>query len=253
MITIWKVAPAIAAGNVLIIKSPEIAPLYAQKLAALVKEAGFPPGVIQVLCGEGHTAGQALSEHMSVKKLAFTGSSFAGRKVLKAAADSNFKKVTLELGGKGPSIVFPDADVENALFWTTIGITVNNGQVCAAGSRIYVHSSIYDSFLVAFGERIAKTAALDPLAEGCMKGPIVSKKQKDRIQEYVKFAKETGLKLVGEGPTTHPTENGHFVPNVAFGDVPNDNRLMQEEIFGPVAVCFKQNVFFHFASRCANG
>lgn len=237
MITIWKLAPAIAAGNTLIIKTPEIAPLYAQRLASLVKEAGFPPGVINILCGEGHVAGQALAEHHGVKKIAFTGSGVAGRKILKASADSNFKKVTLELGGKGPSIVFPDADIENALFWTTVGFTANNGQICAAGTRIYVHSSIYDSFLKAFAERIINTATGDPLQAETTKGPVVSKRQLDQIQSFLDYAKENNLKAVGDGQgQSLPECNGYFIPNVAFRDVPDDSRIMREEIFGPVAV-----------------
>ncbi|CAH0045246.1 unnamed protein product [Clonostachys solani] len=240
MITIWKLAPAIAAGNTLIIKTPEIAPLYAQKLASLVKEAGFPPGVINILCGEGHVAGQALAEHHGVKKIAFTGSGVAGRKILKASADSNFKKVTLELGGKGPSIVFPDADIENALFWTTTGFTANNGQICAAGTRIYVHSSIYDSFLKAFAERIISTAIGDPLQAETTKGPVVSKRQRDQIQSFLDYAKESNLKAVGDGQDQSlPEGNGYFIPNVAFQDVPDDSRIMREEIFGPVAAIAK--------------
>ncbi|KAK9444583.1 Aldehyde dehydrogenase [Metarhizium brunneum] len=233
IITCWKLAPAIAAGNTLIIKTPEAAPLYGQKLAALVREAGFPPGVINIITGEGPVAGQALAEHLGVKKLAFTGSSIAGRQILKASADSNFKKVSLELGGKSPSIVFADADLENALFWTTLGITANNGQVCAAGSRIYVHSSVYEKFLHSFGEKIKQSSPGDPLLPESTKGPIVNKKQMSRIMGYIAHAKESGLRVIGGSENN--TSQGYFVPSVAFADVPNDSRLMQEEIFGPVA------------------
>lgn len=180
-------------------------------------------------------AGQALAEHMGVKKLAFTGSSIAGRQILKASADSNFKKVSLELGGKSPSIVFADADLENALFWTTLGITANNGQVCAAGSRIYVHSSVYEKFLHSFGEKIKQSSPGDPLLPESTKGPIVNKKQMSRIMGYIAHAKESGLRVIGGSENN--TSQGYFVPSVAFADVPNDSRLMQEEIFGPVAVC----------------
>ncbi|KAB5580368.1 putative aldehyde dehydrogenase [Coniochaeta sp. 2T2.1] len=233
MITIWKLAPAIAAGNVLIIKTPELSPLYAQKLAELVVEAGFPPGVINILCGEGHVAGQALAEHHGVKKISFTGSGPVGREIMRAAAGSNLKKVTLELGGKGPSIVFADANLENALFWTTIGFTANNGQICAAGSRIYVHASIYDAFLLAFAEKLAGGTHGDPLSSATTKGPVISQKQKERILEYIRLAKASGIRLLAGGDLA--SSNGHFVPNVAFADVPDDARIMQEEIFGPVA------------------
>ncbi|KAK3322783.1 putative aldehyde dehydrogenase [Apodospora peruviana] len=237
MITIWKLAPAIAAGNVLIIKTPELSPLYGQKLAELVREAGFPAGVVNILCGEGRIAGQALAEHHGVKKIAFTGSGPVGREIMRAAASSNLKKVTLELGGKGPSIVFGDADLDNALFWTVTGITANNGQVCAAGSRIYVHASIYDKFLAAFAERLNNTARApgDPLAEGTTKGPVISRRQKEKIAEYIQDAKASGIRVVAGGGDVNSATEGHFVGTTAFGDVPDDARIMKEEIFGPVA------------------
>lgn len=234
MITIWKLAPAIAAGNALIIKTPELAPLYAQKLASLIKEAGFPPGAISILCGLGAVTGQALAEHRGVKKIAFTGSAPVGREILRAAAGSNLKKVTLELGGKGPSIVFPDADLNNALFWTSIGFTANNGQVCAAGSRIYVHASIYDRFLLVLAEKLANTTHGDPLLSETTKGPVISQRQREKIIEYIRHAKESGIRLLAGGEEI--SDDGHFVPNAAFADVPDDARIMQEEIFGPVAV-----------------
>ncbi|CAI4213967.1 unnamed protein product [Parascedosporium putredinis] len=231
MITIWKLAPAIAAGNVLIIKTPELAPLYGQKLAALIKEAGFPAGVINIICGQGSVAGQALAEHCTVRKIAFTGSTAVGRQILQASASSNLKKVTLELGGKGPSIVFPDADLDNALFWTTLGFTANNGQVCAAGSRIYIHASIYDAFLLAFAERLIKTAHGDPLKPETTKGPVISHKQRSRILDYIHHAKESGIRLLMGGEDM--SGKGYFVPNTAFADVPDDAAIMKEEIFGP--------------------
>lgn len=240
MITIWKLAPAIATGNTLIIKTPELTPLYGQKLASLVKEAGFPPGVINILCGQGSLAGQALATHPRVRKLAFTGSSPVGRQILRAAADSNLKKVTLELGGKSPSIVFSDADLDNAVFWTHLGITANNGQVCAAGSRIYVEKSIYDKFVLAFGKKLIQTTYGDPLLPTTTKGPVVSRSQRRTIEEYIQHAKQRGLvSLTGQdAKTSFP---GHYVPNTAFADVPNDARIMQEEIFGPVAVRTKSS------------
>lgn len=241
MITIWKLAPAIAAGNVLIIKTPELAPLYGQKLASLVEEAGFPPGVINIICGHGSVAGQALARHGGVKKIAFTGSAPVGRQILRAAADSNLKKVTLELGGKGPSIVFADADLDNALFWTAIGITANNGQVCAAGSRIYVHASIYDTFLLAFAEKLAQTSHGDPLLSETTKGPVISLKQREKIVEYIRHAKESGIRLIAGGESM--PGSGNFIANTAFADVPDDAQIMQEEIFGPVAVSITRQAF----------
>lgn len=166
----WKVAPAIAAGNVLIVKTPEVAPLYGQLLARLIVKADFPPGVINIICGKGRVAGQALAEHRGVKKISFTGSGPVGRQIMRTAANTNLKKVSLELGGKGPSIVFADANLENALFWTSVGITANNGQICVAGSRIYVHESIYDSFLVKFSEKCVNVAHGNPLEASTGKG-----------------------------------------------------------------------------------
>lgn len=234
MITAWKLAPAIAAGNTLVIKTPEAAPLWAQKLASLVKEAGFPPGVINILCGLGPVAGQALAEHPGVKKLSFTGSTAVGRSILQAAATSNLKRVTLELGGKSPCIVFSDADLENALFWTSLGITANNGQVCAAGSRIYVQDTIYDEFIAAFSERSRKAVQGDPVLPETTKGPVINSSQHAKILGYIERAKGEGGRLLHGGERLDST--GYFVPNTAFADVPQSAAIMKEEIFGPVAV-----------------
>ncbi|KAJ5688525.1 hypothetical protein N7462_002917 [Penicillium macrosclerotiorum] len=235
MITIWKLAPALATGNALIIKSSELSPLYAQRLAQLVQEAGIPAGVVNIVPGEGATAGQALSEHMEVRKVAFTGSALAGRKILQAASRTNLKKVSLELGGKGPSIVFDDCDLANALLWTRIGITANNGQICAAGSRIYVQASIYERFIEAY-----KKAALDnpsvagnPLDPSTTKGPVVSRDQHRKILDYIRQGQESGARLLFGGEQIG--NKGYFVQNTAFADVTEDATIMREEIFGPVA------------------
>lgn len=234
MITIWKLAPAIAAGNTLIIKTPELTPLYGQKLAQLIAEAGFPPGVINILCGLGNVAGQALADHSLVRKLSFTGSGAVGRKILESSARTNLKKVTVELGGKGPSIVFADAAWENALLHTTLGITVNNGQICAAGSRIYVQDEIYDRFVAEFSERTKNAVCGDPLLQSTTKGPVVSKQQKARVEQYIQTGLEENTKML-HGDTTSTASSGHFVPNTAFVDVSPNATIMREEIFGPVA------------------
>ncbi|OOQ89553.1 Aldehyde dehydrogenase [Penicillium brasilianum] len=235
MITIWKLAPALVTGNVLIIKTSEMSPLYAQRLAELVKEAAIPAGVVNIVPGEGASAGQALSEHMEVRKVAFTGSSIAGRKILQAAARTNLKKVSLELGGKGPSIVFDDCDLENALLWTRIGITANNGQICAAGSRIYVQDSIYDRFIEAYQKAgaEAQTVAGNPLDAASTKGPVVNSTQHQKILDYVRQGKESGARLLFGGERIG--DKGYFVQNTAFADVADDATIMREEIFGPVA------------------
>ncbi|KAJ5309370.1 uncharacterized protein N7443_001831 [Penicillium atrosanguineum] len=235
MITIWKLAPALVTGNSLIIKSSELSPLYAQRLAELVKEAGIPAGVVNIVTGEGSSAGQALSEHMEVRKIAFTGSDIAGRKILQAASRTNLKKVSLELGGKGPSIVFDDCDLENALLWTRIGITANNGQICAAGSRIYVQASVYDRFVEAYRNASvsAPTVAGDPLDTSTTKGPVVSQAQHQKILDYIRQGKESGARLLFGGEPIG--DKGYFVQNTAFADVADDATIMREEIFGPVA------------------
>lgn len=236
MITIWKLAPALAAGNSLIIKSSELSPLYALKLAELIKEAGVPAGVVNIVTGEGASAGQALSEHMEIRKLAFTGSATAGRKILQAASQTNLKKVSLELGGKGPSIVFDDCDLENALLWTRIGITANNGQICAAGSRIYVQDTIYERFIEAYKHDAASTSTVagDPLDTSTTKGPVVSQAQHQKILDYIQQGKKSGARLLFGGERIG--NKGYFVQNTAFADVPDDASIMREEIFGPVAV-----------------
>ncbi|KAI2715155.1 hypothetical protein CBS147332_4809 [Penicillium roqueforti] len=235
MITIWKLAPALVTGNVLIIKPSELSPLYALRLAELVKEAGIPPGVVNIVPGEGASAGQALSEHMDVRKIAFTGSALAGRKILQAASRTNLKKVSLELGGKGPSIVFDDCDIANALLWTRIGITANNGQICAAGSRIYVQATIYDRFVEAFKKAAADapTVAGNPLDASTTKGPVVSRAQHEKILDYIRQGKQSGAKLLFGGEQIG--DRGYFVENTAFVDVGDNATIMREEIFGPVA------------------
>ena len=183
MMWAWKIAPAVATGNTVVIKTAEQTPLGGLYAASLVKEAGFPPGVINVISGFGKIAGAALSAHMDVDKIAFTGSTVVGRQIMKAAAGSNLKKVTLELGGKSPNIVFNDADIDNAISWVNFGIFYNHGQCCCAGSRIYVQEGIYDKFVEKFKERAQKNIVGDPFKEETFQGPQVSDVQFKRIME----------------------------------------------------------------------
>ncbi|KAE8329974.1 aldehyde dehydrogenase domain-containing protein [Aspergillus sergii] len=235
MITIWKLAPALAAGNSLIIKPSELSPLYAQKLALLIQEAGFPAGVVNIISGDGASAGRALAEHMAVRKISFTGSSATGRQILKTAASTNLKRVNLELGGKGPSIVFDDCDLDNAVLWTRIGITANNGQICAAGSRIYVQKSIYEKFLEAYKKMAEGSPSVigNPLDPATTKGPIVSAAQHNKILSYIEQGKQCGARLLFGGEKVG--DKGYFVENTAFADVSENATIMKEEIFGPVA------------------
>ena len=179
----WKIAPAIAAGNCVVLKTAEQTPLSGLYAAGLIKEAGFPPGVVNVISGFGKVAGAALSAHMDVDKIAFTGSTVVGRQIMKAAAGSNLKKVTLELGGKSPNIVFNDADIDKAISWVNFGIFFNQGQCCTAGSRIYVQEGIYDKFVEKFKERAQKNVVGDPFKEDTFLGPQVSDVQFKRIME----------------------------------------------------------------------
>jgi len=228
----WKIGPAIAAGNTVVMKTAEQTPLSALFAASLVKEAGFPPGVINVISGFGKIAGAALSSHMDVDKVAFTGSTVVGRQIMKAAAGSNLKKVTLELGGKSPNIVFADADIENAISWVNFGIFFNHGQCCCAGSRIYVQESIYDKFIQRFKERTSKNVVGDPFDKNTFQGPQVSQLQFDRIMSYIEHGKEAGA--VVETGGKRKGDKGFFIEPTIFSNVTEDMKIMQEEIFGPV-------------------
>jgi aldehyde dehydrogenase (NAD+) len=228
----WKIAPALATGNVVVLKTAEQTPLSGLVLANLIKEAGIPPGVVNIISGFGKIAGAAISSHMDVDKVAFTGSTLVGRQIMKAAADSNLKKVTLELGGKSPNIVFNDADIENAISWVNFGIFYNHGQCCCAGSRIYVQDGIYDKFVERFKARAEANVVGDPFHPETFQGPQVSQLQYDKIMDYIKSGKEAGAKIE-TGGERHGKE-GYFIKPTIFSNVTEDMKIMQEEIFGPV-------------------
>lgn len=233
----WKIGPAIACGNTVVMKTAEQTPLGALVACKLVIEAGFPPGVINIISGFGKTAGAALSSHMDVDKVAFTGSTLVGRTVMKAAASSNLKKVTLELGGKSPNVIMGDADIDEAVSWINFGIFFNHGQCCCAGSRVYVHESIYDEVVEKFKKRAQKNVVGDPFAEDTFQGPQVSQLQYDRIMDHIKSGKEQGAKLEMGGE--RHGDKGYFIQPTIFSGVTPDMRIMKEEIFGPVVVLAK--------------
>ncbi|KAJ6608525.1 aldehyde dehydrogenase domain-containing protein, partial [Mycena sp. CBHHK59/15] len=233
----WKIGPALATGNTIVIKPSEFTPLTALRMCGLLQEAGFPKGVINVLVGYGHTVGQAISEHMDIQKVAFTGSTLVGRKIMAAAAASNLKNVTLELGGKSPNIIFDDADLDQAVGWAAHGIFWNHGQACCAGSRIFVQAGIYDKFLAAFTEKAASIKIGDPFETGVDQGPQVSQIQYDRIMGYIDSGKAEGA-TVHVGGTRHGTE-GFFIKPTIFTDVTPEMKIVREEIFGPVGVVIK--------------
>jgi aldehyde dehydrogenase (NAD+) len=228
----WKIGPAVACGNTVVIKTAEQTPLSALFAATLIKEAGFPPGVINIISGFGKIAGAAIASHMDVDKVAFTGSTVVGRQIMKAAAGSNLKKVTLELGGKSPNIVFNDADIDNAISWVNFGIFFNHGQTCCAGSRVYVQEGIYDEFVERFKQRALANKVGDPFAADTFQGPQISQVQFDRVMGYIEAGKAAGAK-VEVGGERHGAE-GYFIKPTIFSNVTEDMSIMQEEIFGPV-------------------
>lgn len=233
----WKIGPALATGNTVVMKSAEQTPLSALVFANLVKEAGFPPGVLNIISGLGKVAGAALAHHMDVDKIAFTGSTPVGRTIMKAAASSNLKKVTLELGGKSPNIVFNDADIDQTISWVNFGIYYNHGQCCCAGSRVYVQSGIYDKFIEAFKQRATENKVGDPFLEETFQGPQVSKLQYDRIMGYIEEGKKEGA-TVEIGGERHGAL-GYFIKPTIFSNVTPNMKIMQEEIFGPVCTIAK--------------
>ena len=233
----WKIGPAIATGNTVVLKTAEQTPLSALYAAKLIEEAGFPPGVINIITGVGKVAGVAISLHMDIDKVAFTGSTLVGRQILQNAAKSNLKKVTLELGGKSPNIIFPDADLDDAVTWVNLGIYFNHGQCCCAGSRILVHESIYDQFIAKFRQRAKENKVGDPMDPYTFQGPQVSQLQFDRIMGYIDDGKRAGARLVAGGERLG--SQGYYIQPTIFSDVKEDMSIVKEEIFGPVCTVQK--------------
>ncbi|EIN10716.1 NAD-aldehyde dehydrogenase [Punctularia strigosozonata HHB-11173 SS5] len=228
----WKVAPALAVGCTIVMKPSELTPLTALKLSELVKEAGFPPGVINTVPSLGGVGGAALSSHKDVDKVAFTGSTVTGRKIMEAAAKSNLKKVSLELGGKSPHIVFESADLDQAANWAALGILYNTGQDCTAGSRLFVQDSIYDKFISILAAKAKELTIGDGFDEKTGGGPVVSKTQYERVWGYIEAGKQAGAKCI-LGGTKRPGK-GYFIDPTIFTDVTPDMKIVREEIFGPV-------------------
>jgi aldehyde dehydrogenase (NAD+) len=235
LLTAWKLAPALATGNTVVIKPSEFTSASALAFVKLVEQAGFPPGVVNIVTGFGAEVGSPLVEHPLVAKVAFTGSDATGQKVYEAAA-RGLKRATLELGGKSPNIVVDDAEIDNAVKRVISGIFAATGQTCIAGSRLLVQQSIHDQFLeklVAF----AKTARMgDPMSTDTQVGPVTNKPQLEKILKYIDIAKAEGAKTVlGGGRATRPEcGNGWFVEPTIFEGVNNQMRIAQEEVFGPV-------------------
>jgi aldehyde dehydrogenase (NAD+) len=228
----WKWGPALAAGCTIVLKPAEQTPLSALRVAELAHEAGIPEGVINVVPGYGETAGAALAEHMDVDKVAFTGSTEVGKLIMQAAGRSNLKRVTLELGGKSPNIVFADADLDAAIEGAFFGLFFNQGQCCCAGSRLFVESKVYDKFLEKISARTKKQRVGDPFDMSTTQGPQVSQEQFDKVMGYIKSGQQSGANLVMGG--SRIGKQGYFIEPTIFADVKDDMKIAQEEIFGPV-------------------
>lgn len=232
----WKLAPALAAGNTVVLKPAEQTPVTAMELGRLIQEAGFPEGVVNIVPGYGETAGAALASHPGIDKIAFTGSTEVGKLIAKAAAE-NLTKVSLELGGKAPNIVFADADMDQAVSGAMMGIFFNQGQVCCAGSRLFVEEKVKDEFLEKLKDRASRINVGDPMDKGTHMGPQVSEEQLSRIKSYVDVAQKEGATMLagGESPKLDGAfQKGYFFQPTIFSDVNNQMRVAQEEIFGPV-------------------
>jgi aldehyde dehydrogenase (NAD+) len=233
MFTSWKMAPALAAGNALVIKPAELTPLSTLRIAELMHEVGFPAGVVNVVPGYGHTAGARLAEHPDVKKIAFTGSTPTGRRIVQASA-SNLKKVQLELGGKGPNIVFADASIPAAVAGSAWAIFHNQGQACIAGSRLILHEKIADEFLERFIALARSIRLGNPLDEATEMGPLTSKQHQERVLHFVNIARNEGgeILLGGKVPEREDLIKGCFVePTVVRAKL--TDTVNQEEVFGP--------------------
>lgn len=232
MLFAWKAAPALATGNTIIMKSSEKSPLGYIGLGKLIVEAGFPPGVVQFISGAAET-GKLLSVHPGIRKISFTGSLGAGQQIQQAAARSNLKRVTLELGGKSAAIVFADAEFSGALLWSSQLILANAGQICAATTRLYLHKSIADKFLAALKAKFEQAAlnvandAAGPMAIG----PVVDKSQFDRIMGYIEAGKKEATLLVGG---KRKGNVGYYIEPTVFVDPKPDATIYCEEVFGPV-------------------
>ncbi|KAI1460638.1 aldehyde dehydrogenase [Annulohypoxylon moriforme] len=228
-----KIGPALACGNTVVLKASEACPLSVLYIAKLIKEAGFPPGVVNIINGYGTEAGAALASHTDVDKVSFTGSTATGKQILKLAA-SNLKGVTLETGGKSPAIVFDDADLDNAVSWTHSGVMRYAGQMCFANSRVFVQEGVYEAFLAKFKEQVSHVSVLgDPFEQTTYQGPQVSRVQYEKVLGYIRGAREEGATIYMGGEPVSRDEKNLYVQPTVFTDVKPGMTVYREEIFGP--------------------
>lgn len=228
----WKLGPALATGCTSVLKPAEETPMSALRLAELIQEAGFPEGVVNIVTGHGETAGAPLAAHPDVDKIAFTGSTEVGRLIVKAAGESNLKKVTLELGGKSPNIILPDADMKPTIAGAANAIFFNQGQVCSAGSRLYVHKSVYDEVMEGVARKAEKMNVGPGLDPNTHMGPLVSETQLKRVCGYLEEGKNEGAKAIAGGERIG--DKGYFVKPTVLVDTTHSMKVVKEEIFGPV-------------------
>src|SRR5579863_5530138 len=243
----WKLGPALAAGCTVVMKPAEQTPLTALRVGELIVEAGFPEGVVNILPGFGPTAGAAIAKHMDVDKVAFTGSTEVGHLIMEAAAKSNLKRVTLELGGKSPNIVFADTDLDEAVEGAHFALFFNQGQCCCAGSRLFVEETIYDRFVEKSGERARKRTVGDPFDPKTEQGPQVDQSQFDKVMGYIESGRKEGAKLVCGGDRVG--DRGYFIQPTVFADVQDEMKIAKEEIFGPVMSILKFKDISEVVSR----
>ena len=233
----WKIAPALAAGNTVVAKPSEVTPMTAMLLGEIIQEAGLPPGVINIVHGTGVEAGAPLVTHPQIKAVSFTGSTATGRMIAEAAAKS-FKKISLEMGGKNPNIIFDDADLERTWAATLRSSFSNQGQICLCGSRIFVHRAIYEEFRTGFLSRIKQLKVGDPLDQTTDIGALVSKPHFEKVMSYVDIAKKEGGRVLCGGEKLNlggKLTNGYFMAPTLIEGLPSESIVNQEEIFGPVA------------------
>jgi betaine-aldehyde dehydrogenase len=231
----WKLAPALAAGNTVIVKPSEVTPLSTIKLIELFAEAGAPPGVVNLVLGHGPTAGAPLAESADVDMVSFTGGLATGQRIMRAAS-GNVKKIALELGGKNPNVVFADADLETALDYALTAVFLHAGQVCSAGARLLVEDAIYDEFVAEVARRADRIRLGNGLDEGTESGPLVSAAQRAKIEAYVAAGLEDGARLLAGGtrPTEPELQGGFFYRPTVFADCHRTMRIIREETFGPI-------------------
>lgn len=240
MFCAWKVAPALATGNTIVFKPAELTSLSSLEMGKIFHKVGIPPGVVNIITGAGRTVGQSIAENPHIAKVSFTGSTEVGRKIMQAAT-TNLKKTTLELGGKSPNIVFPDADLDRAVSGALTAIFYNGGECCIAGSRLLLHESIYDTFIEQLVERTKKIKLGHPLDWEARMGPMITPEHQKRVLEFIEWGKNNGLKLLTGGgvPQDPELKAGNFIEPTIFTAESNSLKLCQEEIFGPVLSILK--------------